>query len=395
VTVVEFGGYAAGPAIGKYLADFGARVIHVESGSRPDGFRLQYPPFKDNKVGVNRGGCFATFNDSKLGVTVDVKHPSALPLLYRLIERADVLIENMRPGVITRLGLGYAALKARNPRLVMISTSNLGQTGPRATQPGFGSQLSSLSGFTELTGEPEGPPQCLYGPYIDMVAVAYGGAAVLAALDRQRRTGDGAFIDMAQYETGLQFILPALVDYSVNGAVAHRAGNRDSWAVPHGCFRSADGWVALSCWDDAEWMRLAELTGIAADPGAEQFRTTAARRADEAALNERISRWTAGVATREIVARLEAQGVHAAAVNTMRDLFDDPQIAARGVWQRRDHPEMGPTSYRMVSYQLSETPGRIHGPAPCLGQHNQDVFQGWLGLSDDEYQALLTDGVFS
>jgi benzylsuccinate CoA-transferase BbsF subunit len=148
VTVVEFGGYAAGPAIGKYLANFGARVIHVESVARPDGFRLQYPPYKDDRVGINRSGCFAFFNDSKLGVTVDIKHPSAVPLVLRMMARTDIVIENMRPGVMGRLGLGYPELKAHNPSLVMLSTSNLGQTGPRATHPGFGSQLSSLSGFT-------------------------------------------------------------------------------------------------------------------------------------------------------------------------------------------------------------------------------------------------------
>jgi benzylsuccinate CoA-transferase BbsF subunit len=116
-------------------------------------------------------------------------------LIYRLIARTDVVVENMRPGVMARLGLGYPDLEAHNPSLVMLSTSNLGQTGPRATHPGFGSQLSSLSGFTELIGAAAGPPSCLYGPYIDMIAVAYGGAAVLAALDRQRRTGAGAFIE--------------------------------------------------------------------------------------------------------------------------------------------------------------------------------------------------------
>ena len=214
VTVVEFGGYAAGPAIGKYLANFGARVIHVESFSRPDGFRLQYPPYKDDRVGINRSGCFAFFNDSKQGVSLDIKNPSALRLIYRLVARTDIVVENMRPGVMVRLGLGYPELKVHNPSLVMLSTSNLGQTGPRATHPGFGSQLSSLSGFTEMIGVPGGPPFCLYGPYIDMIAVAYGGAAVLAALDRQRRTGEGAFIDLAQYEAGLQFLAPALPGFS-------------------------------------------------------------------------------------------------------------------------------------------------------------------------------------
>src|SRR5216110_1721369 len=183
VRVVEFGAYAAGPCISKYLANFGARVVHVESRQRPDGFRLQYPPFKDGKVGLNLSGCFAFFNDSKHGVTLDLKNDEGLKLAYRLAEWSDIVIENMRPGVMSRLGLGYEALCLHKPDLIMLSTSNMGQTGPHATHPGFGSQLSSLSGFTHLIGESDGPPYFLYGPYIDFVAVAFGGIAVLAALD--------------------------------------------------------------------------------------------------------------------------------------------------------------------------------------------------------------------
>ncbi|HJZ68172.1 MAG TPA: CoA transferase, partial [Blastocatellia bacterium] len=143
VKVVEFGGYAAGPCIGKYLANFGAQVVHVESAQHPDGFRLQYPPFKGGKAGVNRSGCFAFFNDSKYGVTLDLKHPEGVKLACRLVEWADVVIENMRPGVIERLGLGYETLREHNSDLIMLSTSNMGQTGPHAAHPGFGSQLSS------------------------------------------------------------------------------------------------------------------------------------------------------------------------------------------------------------------------------------------------------------
>src|SRR5262249_34963011 len=158
------------------------------------------------------------------------------------------VIENMRPGVMARLGLGYSDLRAHNRSLVMLSTSNLGQTGPRATHPGVGSQLSSLSGLTALIGAAEGPPSSPYGPSLAMIAVACGGAAVLAALDRQRRTGEGAFIDLAQYEAGLQFVGASLLDYAINGVSPTRNGNRDRAAVPHGCFRCRDDrWVVVSC----------------------------------------------------------------------------------------------------------------------------------------------------
>ncbi len=395
VKVVEFGGYAAGPSIGKYLANFGAQVVHVESHQRPDGFRLQYPPYKDGKVGVNRSGCFAIFNDSKYGVTLNWKHPKGLDLACRLIEWSDILIENMRPGVMARLGLSYERLRERHPGLIMLSTSNLGQTGARATHPGFGSQLSSLSGFTHLIGEPDGPPHSLYGPYIDFIAVAFGGIAVLAALDRQRRTGQGAFIDLSQYEAGLQFLGGALLDYSANGVVACRNGNRDQVAVPHGCYPCRDGqWCVISCWDEEEWERLCRTGGRPQWLSDPRFAGASDRKKHEAELNRLIAEWTRDQDAGPLMDQLQRCGVHAGVVNTMRDLFSDPQIAARNIWQAQEHPEIGRHHYRMVSYQLNETPGSIRRPAPCLGEHNEEAFLRLLQLSQKEYQELAGQGVF-
>jgi len=396
VTVLEFGAYAAGPAIGKYLANFGALVIHVESKGRPDGFRLQYPPYKDDKVGLNRGGCFAFFNDSKLGVTIDLKHPDAAGLVRRMTERVDIVIENMRPGVMERLGIGYARLSAINPRLVFLSTNNMGQTGPNRSHPGFGSQLSSQSGFTELIGRPDGPPGFIYGPYIDLIAVAYGGAAVLAALDRARRTGEGAHIDLAQYEAGLQFLAPALLDFDANGVIAHRNRNHEPNAVPHNAYPClGDRDCTISCWDDDEWQRLCRAAKRPQWAHDARFATADARRAHEAELDEELSAWTRTQEARDLMALLQHHGVHAAVVNTMADLFTDPQIDARDVWQPHEHAEIGTQRYRMVSYQLSETPGRIRHAAPCIGEHNVNVFRDWLGLSDQEYRDLENRGVFS
>ncbi len=396
VKVVEFGGYAAGPCIGKYMANFGAQVVHVESKQRPDGFRLQYPPYKDNKVGVNRSGCFAIFNDSKYGVTLNLKHPEGLKLAYRLVQWSDIVIENMRPGVMARLGLDYQTLRQHKPELIMLSTSNMGQTGPYAMHPGFGSQLSSLSGFTHLIGEPDEPPHPLYGPYIDFIAVGFGGAAVLAALDYRRRTGEGVYIDLSQYEAGLQFLSSALLDYSARGVIAHRNGNRDPVAVPHGCYPCRDGrWCVISCWDDAEWERFCHAAGQPSWLTDERFATILDRKRHERELNLLITAWTREQDAFSLMWHLQRHGVHAAVVNTMRDLFSDPQICFRQIWQEQEHPEIGRHHYRMVSYQLSRTPGRIRRPAPCLGEHNEEVFLNLLGLSRQEYQRLLEQGVFS
>jgi len=169
----------------------------------------------------------------------------------------------MHNAAFKKLGLDYDTLKTVNPSLIMLSTCNQGQTGPHARHPGFGSQLSSLAGFTNFTGEPDGPPMFLYGPYIDFIAVAFGLVAVSAALDARRRTGKGQYIDLSQYEAGLQFQAPALLDASVNGRDLGRQGNRDPHAAPHGVFRcrGTDRWCAISVWDDQEWERLLRAMG--------------------------------------------------------------------------------------------------------------------------------------
>jgi benzylsuccinate CoA-transferase BbsF subunit len=394
--VVELGGYAAGPCIGKYLANFGARVVHVESRQHPDGFRLGYPPYKNGSVGLNLSGCFALFNDSKWGVTLNLKHPQGLEMAFRLVEWADVVIENMRPGVAARLGLGYEALRARWPSLIMLSSSNMGQTGPYAPHPGFGSQLTSMCGFTHFIGEPDGPPQFLYGPYVDFVAVAFGGIAVLAALDYRRRTGKGVWVDLSQYEAGLQFLGSPLLDFSGNGVVGGRQGNRDPAAAPHGCYPCRDGrWCVISCWDDDEWRRLCQAARQLSWLSDARFASRPDRQRHGEALNRLVVAWTHTQEAGTLMQALQKAGVHAAAVNTMQDLFSDPQVAFRNVWQQQTHPEMGRHHYRMVSYQLSDAPGSVRRPAPCLGEHNEEVFVDWLGISQAEYRRLAELGVFS
>ncbi len=395
VNVAIFGGYAAGPWIGKVMANFGATVVQVESRDRPDGFRLQYPPFKDGKSGINRGGCFSYFNDSKYAVTCDVKKPGGVALARRLIDWSDVVIENMRPGVMARIGLGYEAVRATNPDLVMLSTCNMGQTGPRAHTPGFGSQLSALAGFCGLTGDADGPPMLLYGPYIDFIAALEGCAVVLAALDRCRRTGKGAHIDVAQYESGLTFLAGKLLDYHASGRVAERVGNADEEAVPHGAYACKDDqWLALSCWSDGEFAALADAMGRPEWLGEPRFADAAARRENAAALDQGIARWCAPQAADDAASALQAAGVHAYRVNTMADLFSDPQLRHRKTWRVRRHPVIGDQSFYFPGFDLSATPGEVTAAGPLLGGDNEMVFREFLGLSEEEYQTCDSNGVF-
>jgi crotonobetainyl-CoA:carnitine CoA-transferase CaiB-like acyl-CoA transferase len=396
LNVVCFGGYAAGPHIGKVLGNYGARVVHVESMDRPDGFRLQYPPFADNRPGINRGGCFSYFNDSQYGVTLDLKKTAGVELARRLCRWCDVVVENMRPGVMDRLGLGFEAIGKINPRLVVLSTCNMGQTGPRADQPGFGSQLSALGGFCGMTGFPDGPPMLLYGPYIDFIASALGGAAVLAAMIRARRQGKGAHLDVSQYECGVLFMAAAMQDYFATGRVAARCGNDDRDAAPHGAFPCInDEWVTLSCWCDAEFAALARLLGKPSLANDQRFACATARRRNRKQLDELIAAWTVQHSATDAAERLQATGIASYPVVTIAGLFSDPQLGARRQWRIRRHPEIGDQACCFPGFDLEQAPGDVVSAAPCLGADNDFVFRDLVGVSDSEMQAYADKGVFA
>src|SRR5438128_10593858 len=216
--VVELGWAGAGPFVGNALPHPGAEVIHLESRQALDPFRTTYPPFKGEPA-PDRAGMFAFYNDGKRGATLNLRDPRAADLALRLVAKADVVIESFPAGTLARRGLSHEAMRRARPDVVVLSSCNQGQTGPHAQHPGYGSQLTALAGFNELLGEPDRSPVILYGPYIDYIAVGYGVIAILAALDRRRRTGEGCLVDLAQYEAGLQFMAPALLELAANGTV--------------------------------------------------------------------------------------------------------------------------------------------------------------------------------
>lgn len=396
VKVVELGGFAAGPMIGKHLADFGAEVVRIESRMHPDGFRGNYPPYLDNRPGQETSAMFAMTNNEKLGITLNLKSQSGLEVARRLIGRADIVIENFTPGTMARLGLSYETLAEPNPGLIMISTCNQGQSGPRAHRPGFGTHLSAQGGFVNLTGWPDREPALLWGPYIDYIAVGYGLVAALAALELREETGRGTYVDISQLETGMQFVAPALLEYFATGVEMQRDGNRDRLACPHGVYPTAqdERWCAVSVHDDDEWAAFVTALGNPEWAQEPTLSTVAGRRAAEAELDREIAQWTAARSREEIMRTLRAAGVHVAPVNDMADLHSDPQLARRKVFRPLDHPALG--SYRGVgpSFELSETPAVLVKGAPLLGEHTRYVMKELLDMTDGEYARLESDGAF-
>jgi benzylsuccinate CoA-transferase BbsF subunit len=394
--MVELGGFAAGPAVGKHLGDHGAEVVRIESTVAMDGFRGNYPPYKDNVRGTETAGMFAFTNNDKLSITLNLKNPDGLEVARQLLDRADVVVENFTPGTVDRLGLSYAELAARNPGLIMLSTCNQGQTGPHARHAGFGTHLTSLAGFTHLTGWADRTPALLFGPYIDYIAVGFGAIAVLAALDGRRRTGRGCHVDLSQYETGLQFMAPPLLEYFATGSIAGREGNRDVAAAPHGVYPclGRDRWCAISVHDDGEWHRLRSAVGDPEWARMPALESGEGRRAGAAALDGGLAAWTSRLERDEVIARLTAAGVHVAPVEDMADLHTDPQLAARGFWQPVNHAVIGTYMAEGPAFRLSATPAQIASPAPLLGEHTEYVVTKLLGLSREEFERRQAVGAF-
>ena len=399
--VLDFCWVAVGPMTTKYLAEYGATVLRVESNKRPETLR-RAGPFAGGQSGINRSGYFANYNANKYGLSIDMGHPRAPELILRIAQWADVITENFTPGTLERWGLGYEQLSEVNPRVVLFSASMLGRGGPMQTQPGFGAVLSSLAGYTNIIGWPDRGPVNPYGAYTDFVCPKFAIAAILAAVDRQRRTGQGTHLDMSQLEASLHFGGSMLLDRAVNGREPELVGNRHPAASPHGAYPcipddggETERWIAVAVFTDQQWVALRdEMTADGfADAASGEFRTFRVRKAHEDKLEELVARWTSTQERHALMRRLQAVGVPAGVVNDTHDLFDDPQLQHRNHFTWLDHPEMGSYATDYSEMELSATPGRLDRAAPLLGQDTEHGLVQIVGLTAAEYRSLADDGV--
>ncbi len=393
--VADFTWSVAGPLTVKFLADHGAEVIHIESSTRPELLRV-LPPFRDRRPGLNRSAYNACLNNNKYGLGLDMNHPRAKEVLQRLIPWADVVTENFSPGVMAKWDLSYEDLARIKPEMIMFSTSQMGQTGPRAKIAAYGTQLVSLAGFTYLTGWPDRDPAGPYGPYTDATIPHMGVAAIMTALIRRRRTGKGTHIDMSQFETALNFISPVLLDYAIHHRVATRKGNRSSDSVPHGVYRcrGEDRWCAMVISSDEEWGRLCQVMGRPELATVPRFASFQQRRENEDEIDRLISEWTAERPAEEVMCRLQEVGIAAGVAQTGKDLLEnDPQLAHRHFFWELEHKEIGKHHYEASPFRLSKTPCELTTPGPCIGEHNEYVCKKILGFSDQEYHELMVDHV--
>lgn len=394
--VVGFVTEGVGPLLAKYLATEGATVILIESEKRPNGQRLR-APFKDNKPGLNRGYRFAATNTDKYDMCLDMKHPLAKEITPRLVNWADVLVDNFRPGVMASWTLSYEEVSAIKPDIVMIGLSAQGQTGPFSKAAAYGPHLSAYCGFAGLTGWPDRGPVSV-GPYTDIVAPRFGVIALLAALDYRRRTGKGQYIDLSQFEASMQFLTPAVLDYSVNSRSQTRDGNKSPYAAPHGVYRCKgdDKWCAIAVFSDTEWKAFCQVIGSPPWTQNLKFSTLAGRKENEEELNELIGKWTERHDDQEVMTMMQQAGLEGGAVRNVQEaIVNCPQLQHRHFWWQLEHPEIGTTTVFGSGYKLSKTPYRLQRPAPCLGEHTEYICINFLGLSDREFATLYAEGVFN
>ncbi|WP_089942006.1 CaiB/BaiF CoA transferase family protein [Candidatus Entotheonella palauensis] len=385
IRVLDLSRAWAGPYGTRYLADFGADVIKVESA------KFGNPREPDNPS-------YGEVNRNKRPITLNFQTAEGRELLKRLVAISDVVVENFSPRVMAKYELDYDRLCEARPDLIMVSLPGYGSFGPHRNFVSFGGPLMAYTGMALLWGYPDSPPDArVKVAQPDYISSTTQAMAIAAALHHRARTGQGQYIEIAQVETAVATLEVAYLDYFANGAVAEPRGNRDPNAVPQGCYPCLghEAWCVISCTTDAQWQALAALMedeSLANDP---DLKTAEGRWARHDELDERISAWSIEWRPYQLMRELQAVGVPAGMMQTAEDLWRDPHLRARNYTVMMEHPELGMVEHPGMTVKLHETPGQIQRPVGRLGEANDAVFRGLLGLSPDEIARLAEAGVIA
>ena len=395
IKVLDFTWAGTGPRTTKYLAEYGAQVVKIESHLRPDVLRT-LPPYKDDEVGINRSQTFAKHNNNKLSMALNLNHPRASEVIQKLVLWADIICESFTPGTLARWGLNYEEVRKIKPSIIMMSTSMQGQTGPASKHQGFGTPLTSLSGFNYITGWPDRPPSGVYGPFTDFVAPLFNILGILAALDYHHRTGKGIYLDLSQNECAIHFLSPIILNYQANGQEFQRRGNKSFRFAPHGIYpcKGEDRWCAIAVRNEAEWESFCQVLGYPTWVYAPDFTTTDKRITNSQELDELVGQWTITHSAEDVMCLMQGAGVPAGVVQTGEDLLKDPQLRHYQAFPVVHHPEIGECTCLRSCLQLTKMPACEITPPPLLGEHTEYVCRQLINMPDEEYISLLLDNVF-
>jgi len=388
VTVVDFTRVLSGPYCTMLLADMGARVIKIEHPDRGDDTRGWGPPFQGSESAY-----FLSVNRNKESVTLDLKSPDAAEIVEKLLSKADVLVENFRPGTMARLGLAYAALAERHPRLVYCSISGFGQTGPRRAQAGYDAVMQGEGGLMSITGDADGSPYRLGVAISDIVSGMFAAQGITLALLARERSGRGQLVDIGMLDATAALLTYQAAICFATGTPPKRLGNRHPTIVPYETFAVADGEMVVAVGNDDQWRRFCQEIGspeLAADA---RFATNRLRVENYAELRPLMAGRLASRTREQWLHDFQKAGVPSGAVRDVGEVLQDPQLAARNMIESVAHSALGSVRVMGTPIKLSETPGSVRSGPPTLGQHTDHVLRSDLGLSDTRIQELRNQRV--
>ncbi len=385
ITVLDLTRVLSGPYCTMLLADLGARVIKIEQPGKGDDTRGWGPPFQSGESAY-----FLSINRNKESVTLDFKHPDGRAVLARLIARADVLVENFRPGALTKLGFDYASLQAGHPRLVYCSISGFGHTGPRRREAGYDAVMQGEGGLMSITGAADGPPYRLGVAIADIVTGMFAAQGITAALLARERTGRGQAVDIAMLDSVAALLSYQAGIYFATNSAPGRMGNRHPTIVPYETFSAADGEFVLAIGNDDQWRRFCQAAAIPED---ERFATNRQRVVAYDELKPLLTTRLRSEPRAYWIDRLTAAGVPCGSVRNLHELFADPQIAAREMVAELQHETVGAMRVLGTPMKLSETAASIRTPPPRLGEHTAAVLTAEAGVAQADLETLRAKGV--
>jgi len=404
IRILELGMVIVLPLAIAPLAALGADVVKVESGTRPDQIRSGPQPENTPRPDAfNYGGNFQAINRMKRGITIDLSKPEGRELLLRLVAVSDVVAENFTSRVLHNMGLTYEDLRAVNPRIILLSSNGFGHSGPWQNYKAYGPNIESVDGLMLLTGYLDGPPQRagsggLGVTYPDVAGANFGAFAVLAALERRERTGEGMWLDLSHYEAGVATIAEGILDYTMNGRVPPRVANRHPSRAPQGVYpcQGLDRWVAISVATDAQFSALVQTLQLSM-PDADRFATAEGRREHHDELDAIIAAATTPWVAEELERTLQAAGVEATVVQNARDLLLDPQLRHRGSFQLMPPPDaapdIGPRAHVRQGWKMSVSTAAARAGAPAFGEHTDEVLHEYLEMGSAEIAKLEEQGI--